>query len=76
MATYFISVHTLRHRLHAEQEGDDEHCRHSDAGLDDVAFGVQRSARLKMIERKDIDVRPTSCPATTIATRRPPRVEP
>jgi hypothetical protein len=75
MATYFLSVHALLHRLHAEKAVDEELCCHSDASFEDVDFDVQRSARLEVIERKNIDMRSNSCPATTIAVRRPQRVD-
>jgi hypothetical protein len=76
MATYLISVHTLLRRLHAEQAVDEEHYCHSNARFDDVELDVQKTSQLNMIERKEIDMRATSCPATTLATRRPQPVEP
>lgn len=75
MATYFISVHALLQRLNAEQEVDEEHDCHSEACLENVEFDSQRATRLKMIERKAIDVRSTSCPAATTTTRQPQRVD-
>jgi hypothetical protein len=72
MATYFISIHTLLQRLNADEAvEDEEHDCHSDACLGNVEFDVQRTARLKMIERKALDVRSTSCPAATTTIRRP-----
>ena len=76
MATYFLSVHTLLQRLDAEQRLDEEHDCHSDACLEIVEFDSQRTARLKMIEKKkELDGRSTSCPATTTTMRRPQRVD-
>lgn len=75
MATYFISIHTLLQRLDAEQAVDEEHDCHMDACLEDVELDSQRTARLKLIERKAFDVRSTSCPAATTTIRRPQRVD-
>jgi hypothetical protein len=75
MATYFISIHALSQRLDAEQTIGEEHDCHSDAYLEDVKFDVQRTARLKMIERKTLDVRSTSCPAAASAIRSPQRLD-
>lgn len=78
MATYFLSVHTLLQRLGAEQTVDEEHEEHdchSDASLEDLEFDIQRATRLKMIERKAVDMRSTSCPAVTTTIRRPQRVD-
>jgi hydroxyacyl-ACP dehydratase HTD2-like protein with hotdog domain len=75
MATYFISVHTLLQRLDAEQTVGEEHDCHSDACLEDVKFDVQRATRLKMIERKALVVRSTSCPAAANAIRSAQRVD-
>jgi hypothetical protein len=75
MATYFISIHTLLQRLDAEQTVGEEHDCHSDACLEDVKFDFRRTTRLKMIERKALDVRSTSCPAVANAIRSPQRVD-
>lgn len=76
MATYFISVHTLLQRLDAEQPVEDgAHDCPSDACLENVEFDIQRTARLKMIDRETLDVRSTSCPAVTATIRRPQRVD-
>ena len=75
MATYFISVHALLQRLNAEQAVDEEHDCPTDACLEDVEYDVQKTTRLKMIERKAIDVQSTSCPAATTTIRRPQRVD-
>ena len=75
MATYFVSVNTLLQRLDAEQGVDEEHDCHSDACLEDVELDIRRTARLKMIERRTLDMRSTSCPAATTTIRRPQRVD-
>jgi len=75
MATYFVSVHTLLDRLQADQAIEEKHYCHSDACFEDLEVDVSRTTRLKMIERKELDVRSTSCPATTTATRRPQRAD-
>lgn len=75
MATYFITVHALLQRLDAEQAVDEQHDCHSDVWLEDVEFDVQRATRLKIIQRKELDVRSTSCPAATTTIRRPQRVD-
>ena len=75
MATYFLSVHTLLQRLDAEQTVGEEHDCHSDACLVDVKFNIQRTTRVKMIERQALDVRSTSCPAAANAIRSPQRLD-
>ena len=75
MATYFIPVHTLLQRLHAEQAVDEEHGCQFDACLEHVDLDVQRTTRLKMIERKVLYVRSTSCPAATTTSRGSRRVD-
>jgi len=76
MATYFVSVHTLLHRLDAEQAVEDgDHCCQPDGCLEDLEIDIQRTTQLKMIERKGLDARSASCPAAATTIRRPQRID-
>lgn len=62
MATYYISVHDLLHRLSAQ---DQEQPHYLTAYSNNPQLELERETRLKVVERRELDARSTSCPAIT-----------
>lgn len=76
MATYLVSVHTLRLRLLAQQTAEEEQFSHFETcSNDDLEFEVQSVKHPRAIERQKFDVRSTSCPPITAGHFVPTRKE-
>lgn len=68
MATYYISLHDLYLRLFAQPVADEEQSDYPTVYSNNLQLEVERKARNRLVERRKLDARSTSCPA--IATRR------
>jgi hypothetical protein len=66
MATYLVSAHTLLLRVLAQPSSDQEQPGCITTFSNDLELDVRRTTRLKVVDRKKLDVRSISCPATTI----------
>jgi hypothetical protein len=73
MATYLVSAHTLLLRVLAQPLSDQEQPDCITTFSNDLGLDVRRTTRLKMIDRKRLDTRSMSCPATMIERRESPQ---